>query len=810
MAYEYYPIQGIKVGLGPDNQVPIRREFNEWSTSQKRRDQIQVALFLLALSDFQAIPPDSRDSYFQIAGIHGMPYKSWDEPGITAQETHLKGYCVHANSLFPIWHRPYLLLYEQRIYEIMVDVIIPRLRLPGRVEEEWLEAAYQWRLPFWDWAKYPKIPDLISKPRIRLRFPAMTIYNPLYKFEMPNGKKMGVYGLGTLKSPDFDDALEINLHWSACIKYGECYATSRCPTPGERVPTSKKWREGVVNNEAANKFMTNHESITDFDYGKTTEMVYRLLTYPMDFVSFATTARDATMDSSSASKVTNDMNIEFIHNNIHYWVGGNGGHMSQIPVATFDPIFWFHHCFLDRLFAIWQTLNPEKWFNADKTRPFDQKIIGMGDIVTSKAPLRPFHMDEAGTVWTPDGVRDWFKLGYTYPELQRWNYGDNYREELFRDVNDTYGALRKEAIAMGKPDSKLPDVLQAGENGVSMNDYAVSIRYSNFSQSKSVRFAMGGHPFNLEVYLRPENETENKFRPEDFVTNVYNFSQPAEQNGETVCSNCNDLEEQDVQVIAYIPITPYLVKKIAQQALKDLTPATVEPFLSGLYYRVTMSKQGDNVVSEERWKPTLNLKVSVSQTRMEYSNDPSIPTTFDDPQIIPSLGISPEAAGVPAPTLITQLEEAVPTGGSLVITAQSASQDKPPREIKTGIWLASVYPGSSDVTNQQTYDVPLFIVINSRTRLLSCGSKQAGRGLSAPTELKLEPWLKKDEPSIRVDIGGNDFIVYVDGMRVLAVERAIKSGNITHVRYVASPEGKDPVFAKALTVTTYKQADMVP
>ncbi|EQL32948.1 hypothetical protein BDFG_04931 [Blastomyces dermatitidis ATCC 26199] len=547
MAYEYYPIQGIKVGLGPDNQVPIRREFNEWSTSQKRRDQIQVALFLLALSDFQAIPPDSRDSYFQIAGIHGMPYKSWDEPGITAQETHLKGYCVHANSLFPIWHRPYLLLYEQRIYEIMVDVIIPRLRLPGRVEEEWLEAAYQWRLPFWDWAKYPKIPDLMSKPRIRLRFPAMTIYNPLYKFEMPNGKKMGVYGLGTLKSPDFDDALE----------YGECYATSRCPTPGERVPTSKKWREGVVNNEAANKFMTNHESITDFDYGKTTEMVYRLLTYPMDFVSFATTARDATMDSSSASKVTNDMNIEFIHNNIHYWVGGNGGHMSQIPVATFDPIFWFHHCFLDRLFAIWQTLNPEKWFNADKTRPFDQKIIGMGDIVTSKAPLRPFHMDEAGTVWTPDGVRDWFKLGYTYPELQRWNYGDNYREELFRDVNDTYGALRKEAIAMGKPDSKLPDVVQAGENGVSMNDYAVSIRYS--------KFAMGGHPFNLEVYLRPENETENKFRPEDFVTNVYNFSQPAEQNGETVCSNCNDLEEQDVQVIAYIPITPYLVKKLANR-----------------------------------------------------------------------------------------------------------------------------------------------------------------------------------------------------------------------------------------------------
>lgn len=177
---------------------------------------------------------------------------------------------------------------------------------------------------------------------------------------------------------------------------------------------------------------------------------------------------------------------------------------------------------------------------------------------------------------------------------------------------------------------------------------------------------MGGHPFNLEVYLRPENETENTFRPEDFVTNVYNFSQPAEQNGETVCSNCNELEEQAVQVTAYIPITSYLIKKIEQQMLRSLEPATIESFLSGMYYRVTMvsqefdvipvpdltdeNKQTGNTVPEEKWKQTMNLKVSVSQTKMEYSNDSSIPTKFDDPRIFPSLGIGGEDAGVPAPT----------------------------------------------------------------------------------------------------------------------------------------------------------------
>lgn len=91
--------------------------------------------------------------------------------------------------------------------------------------------------------------------------------------------------------------------------------------------------------------MTTYDSITGFPYGSAAELVYRLLTYPMDFRSFATVARDQTMASGTASttKVTNDINLEFIHNNVHYWVGGDGGHMSQIPVATFDPTFWLHH-----------------------------------------------------------------------------------------------------------------------------------------------------------------------------------------------------------------------------------------------------------------------------------------------------------------------------------------------------------------------------------------------------------------------------------------------------------------------------------
>lgn len=72
-------------------------------------------------------------------------------------------------------------------------------------------------------------------------------------------------------------------------------------------------------------------------YGQAAEMVYRLLTVPITYPTFATTAQ-------LSDEVQNDINLEYIHNNIHGWAGGDyNGHMSQIPVATFDPLFWLHH-----------------------------------------------------------------------------------------------------------------------------------------------------------------------------------------------------------------------------------------------------------------------------------------------------------------------------------------------------------------------------------------------------------------------------------------------------------------------------------
>jgi tyrosinase len=43
--------------------------------------------------------------------------------------------------------------------------------------------------------------------------------------------------------------------------------------------------------------------------------------------------------------------VQDIHDGLHGWVGGD---MGSIGTSAFDPIFWAHHCMIDRLWYLWQ------------------------------------------------------------------------------------------------------------------------------------------------------------------------------------------------------------------------------------------------------------------------------------------------------------------------------------------------------------------------------------------------------------------------------------------------------------------------
>lgn len=72
MVYKFYPITGIAAGKGPNGEVPLRQDIEVWSSKPENRTQ--VVLFLKALKRLQDVPPENRDSFFQIAGIASALY----------------------------------------------------------------------------------------------------------------------------------------------------------------------------------------------------------------------------------------------------------------------------------------------------------------------------------------------------------------------------------------------------------------------------------------------------------------------------------------------------------------------------------------------------------------------------------------------------------------------------------------------------------------------------------------------------------------------------------------------------------------
>jgi tyrosinase len=46
------------------------------------------------------------------------------------------------------------------------------------------------------------------------------------------------------------------------------------------------------------------------------------------------------------------------HNIVHVRIGGSSGFMSDPATAALDPIFWLHHCNIDRLWEVWRNQGP--------------------------------------------------------------------------------------------------------------------------------------------------------------------------------------------------------------------------------------------------------------------------------------------------------------------------------------------------------------------------------------------------------------------------------------------------------------------
>jgi tyrosinase len=314
-------------------------------------DRSKLENLVRAFLGIQALPPDNTKSFFYISGLHGLPYRG---PGET-DPAWWGGYCWHGSVLFPTWHRIYLLYLEDALRSI-----------PG---------CQDVTLPFWDQlvnleTGTEPIPWILTSPVFGLD--NRKFRNPLYSYTLQQALVEKV------------DNQRYSKH--------KGYETVRYPLSG-LVGTEEDRKQTKVHNaafpdEETNTKILNHNvlewllgtvNIPDDGAGTPRPDTYsiaarylRCLLAP-NYTVFSNTSsqnqwiKDHGQDPSSHYVVA----LESPHNAIHLSVGGfyqkgvynaspirgANGDMGDNETAGFDPIFFFHHCFVDYTFAIWQRLH---------------------------------------------------------------------------------------------------------------------------------------------------------------------------------------------------------------------------------------------------------------------------------------------------------------------------------------------------------------------------------------------------------------------------------------------------------------------
>ncbi len=105
-------------------------------------------------------------------------------------------------------------------------------------------------------------------------------------------------------------------------------------------------------------------------------------------------------------------------------LSGANGDMGQSDVASFDPIFFLHHCNVDRVFWIWQKIHDkttsfqitadehDPGTNADNQGPSPDQEPGQSLGMTT--PLVPFLKGDGSWYTSYDVINIEKQLGYTY------------------------------------------------------------------------------------------------------------------------------------------------------------------------------------------------------------------------------------------------------------------------------------------------------------------------------------------------------------------------------------------------------------
>lgn len=375
-----------------------------------------------AWKGIKELPYTDDNSFFKIGGYHGEPFRGagW------GNASYWGGYCNHGNVLFPTWHRVYLFRLEQALQSI-----------PG---------CQDVLLPFWDetdeYTITNGIPTCLTDQYFILD--NVQIDNPL-------------------RSYVFQRNITDNISQDPSADYSKpkYYETKRYPQsglmgPGDIAATIahneqySDYDENVkILNKNLNDWLTSHITVAGKIYQTNLIKKFKDCLEAPNFTVFSNTTSAAewngnnqTIDPVTGKPIDPDPNFKAVvplespHNSIHLAIGGceipsynrspiagANGDMGENDTAALDPIFYFHHCNIDRVFWLWQ----KKHGATDELEiipefPGTNTVDNQGPTpgaapnawLTLDSALEPFKKEDGDYYNSKDCINIETQLGYTY------------------------------------------------------------------------------------------------------------------------------------------------------------------------------------------------------------------------------------------------------------------------------------------------------------------------------------------------------------------------------------------------------------
>lgn len=386
----------------------VRRSIADIQADYDAGRKKELEDLMRAWKGIKDLGPNEFNAFFTIGGFHGEPFRG---PGAQTP-TWWGGYCQHGTVLFPTWHRAYLYRLENALRSVA--------------------GCESVTLPFWDetseWSRQNGIPRALTDETFMLD--GKEIANPLRSFVLAATIVDAVTGDNNLYTkPQGYETVRYPL--SGLV--GTLDDRAKTAALNARFPTPEI-RTALLNDNIRNWLNTSFTV-----GGKTRGLVYQ------KFVDCLNAPNYTLFSNTTSAANWNDKNpkalvvaLESSHNSMHLAVGGfdvpgqgdsspiagANGDMGENDTAGLDPIFYFHHCFIDYAFWIWQRrhgatdridIDPNdpgaKYDPQNSPPPFGADPNATMSLTT---PLEPFFKEYGVPFTTADVINIEAQLGYGY------------------------------------------------------------------------------------------------------------------------------------------------------------------------------------------------------------------------------------------------------------------------------------------------------------------------------------------------------------------------------------------------------------